>query len=398
MEPNRDHRQIGRRLGLFHFQEEAPGMVFWHPRGFSVLRVLEEAIRRRVARDGFEEVRSPQLVRRPIWASSGHWENFREHMFVLGDEGREEALKPVSCPGHVQIVERMAPSWRDLPIRLAEFGIVHRAEDAGALSGLFRLRQFSQDDGHIFCAEEHVEQEIVAFCASVRDVYEAFGFSRISVAFSSRPSQRAGDDALWDRAEAALLSAARRAGLDPVVQPGQGAFYGPKLEFALDDRLGRSWQCGTVQLDFVMPDRFGLAYVDASGARVAPVMIHRAILGSLERFLGILLEHHDGALPPWLAPEPSAVLPIADAQADYASEVEARLRAAGVRVARRFGSMSLSRAIVEAHASGIPLVAIVGAREVAARAVSIRGRDGAQSVLALEDAVGDLARRCAPPS
>lgn len=398
MEQQQDHRQIGQRLDLFHFQEEAPGMVFWHRRGHALVRVLEEALRRCVARDGFEEVRTPQLVRRPIWASSGHWEHFREHMYVFGgEEGREDALKPVNCPCHVQIVERMSPSYRDLPIRIAEFGVVHRAEDSGALSGLFRLRQFTQDDGHIFCAPEHVEQEIVAFCRSLKALYDAFGFGEVSVAMSTRPPQRAGDDALWDRAEAALEAASRQAGLDPVLQPGQGAFYGPKLEFALRDRMGRTWQCGTVQLDFVMPGRFGLSYVDASGGRTEPVMVHRAILGSLERFIAILLEHYDGSLPPWLAPEQVAVLPIADAQADYAREVVERLRAAGLRVARMSGGMTLSRAILEAHGSGVPLVGVVGRREVEGRAVALRDRGGKQVVLPLDEAVAEVARRCAAP-
>jgi threonyl-tRNA synthetase len=395
MEQPQDHKQIGQRLDLFHFQEEAPGMVFWHRRGLALVRVLEEVIRKRVAGDGFEEVRTPQLVRRPIWAASGHWEHFREHMYVLGgEEGREDALKPVNCPCHVQIVERMAPSYRDLPIRLAEFGVVHRAEDSGALSGLFRLRQFTQDDGHIFCAPEQVEQEVLSFCASLRVLYEAFGFQEVSVAMSTRPAQRAGDDALWDRAEAALAEASRQAGLNPVLQPGQGAFYGPKLEFALRDRLGRVWQCGTIQLDFVMPGRFGLTYVDSSGGRAEPVMVHRAILGSLERFIAILLEHYDGVLPSWLAPDQVAVLPISDAQVGYASEVMGRLRAAGLRVGRIGGGMTLSRAIVEAHGSGIHLLGIVGRREVEARALAVRGADGKQVTLPLDEAIDEIARRC----
>lgn len=391
------HQQIGQRLDLFHFQEEAPGMAFWHPRGLAFFRVLEEAIRRRIARDGFEEVRTPQLVRRPIWASSGHWENFREGMFVLGEEGREEALKPVSCPCHVQLVERRAPSYRDLPIRLAEVGVVHRAEESGVLNGLFRLRQFSQDDGHIFCLPEQIESEIVRFCGSVRALYRAFGFDEPEVFFSSRPKVRVGDDALWDRAEAALSQAAAKAGLSPVHQPGQGAFYGPKLEFALKDRLGRSWQCGTVQLDFVMPERFDLAYVDASGARERPVMIHRAILGSFERFAGMLLEHHEGALPAWLAPVQVVVLPVADAQRPYAVELVERLRAVGIRVESMGGGMTLSRAMVDARNVGAPIVAVVGRREVESRAVTLGDRAGDKRSLPLDEAIADVVRQCAAP-
>lgn len=397
MEPNHDHREIGQRLDLFHFQEEAPGMAFWHPRGFALIRALEDAIRKRVQRDGFEEVRTPQLVRRAIWASSGHWENFREHMFVLGEDGREEALKPVNCPCHIQIVARRAPSYRDLPIRLAELGVVHRAEDSGVLNGLFRLRQFTQDDGHVFCLQEQVEAEIVAICRSLRALYEAFGFSDVEVFFSSRPRVRAGDDAVWDRAESVLRAAARGAGLDPREQPGEGAFYGPKLEWALRDRLGRSWQCGTVQLDLIMPERFQLSYVDASGARARPAMIHRAIFGSLERFCAILLEHHDGALPPWVAPVQVAVVPVADAQAAYAREVRDRLRCEGLRVELVGSGMTVSRALVDVRNAAIPLVAVVGKRELESRSVSLRDRKGDKRELSLDDAVAECSRRCGEP-
>lgn len=390
MESHQDHRIIGQRLELFHFQEEAPGMAFWHPRGFALMRVLEDAIRARIVRDGFEEVRTPQVVRRPIWMSSGHWENFRENMFVLGEDGREEALKPVSCPCHIQIVERRAPSYRDLPLRLAELGLVHRAEESGVLNGLFRLRQFTQDDGHIFCLPEHVDEEIGRFCESVRVLYRAFGFDEPEVFFSSRPAVRAGDDASWDRAEAVLSRAAEAAGLSPQHQPGQGAFYGPKLEFALRDRLGRLWQCGTVQLDFVMPERFDLSYVDRNGARARPVMIHRAILGSLERFSAILLEHHDGALPPWLAPVQVAVIPVSDAQGAYAHEVVAAFRRRGLRVEPMGGGMTVSRALVDARSAGVPLVAVVGRREVESRAVALN-----QRARSLDDAVAECVQLCA---
>jgi threonyl-tRNA synthetase len=392
-----DHRQIGQRLRLFHLQEEAAGMVFWHPRGLTLVGALEDAIRRQSRKDGFEEVRTPQLVRQSIWASSGHWENFRQHMFAFLNDGREEALKPVNCPCHVQIVERMAPSYRDLPIRLAEFGVVHRAEDSGALNGLFRLRQFTQDDGHVFCTEKDIEDEVTRFCVSLNAFYRAFGFSVPSISFSTRPSQKAGTDALWDCAEAALMSAARRAGLDPTVLPGEGAFYGPKLDFALRDAHGRSWQCGTIQLDFVMPGRFGLAYVDAGGARAAPVMLHRAILGSLERFIAILLEHYEGALPPWLAPDQIAVLPVGEAQVAYAREIASGLCAVGVRARARVRPVTLARAIVDVHEDGVPIIAIVGKRELASNAVTIRSRGGSQVTLGVDEAVAQMGRECTPP-
>jgi threonyl-tRNA synthetase len=392
-----DHKQIGQKLGLFHLQEEAPGMVFWHPAGLVLVRAMEDAVRRRLVTDGFVEVLTPQLVRRPIWEASGHWENFRAHMFAFGDPGREEALKPVSCPCHIQIVERMAPSYRDLPIRLAEFGVVHRDEDDGALNGLFRLRQFTQDDGHIFCEKDQLQDEVVRFCASVGAIYEAFGFASSSVALSTRPAQRTGDDSMWDLAEQVLDAAARRGGLEPSLQPGEGAFYGPKLEFSLQDRLGRSWQCGTIQLDFAMPERFGLSFVDAQGAKARPVMLHRAILGSLERFLAVLLEHHQRALPPWLAPEQVRVLPVSDAQAGYARAIAETLQHSGLRATVAQGGQTLSRAIVDAHEAGVPFLAVVGKREAAASQVTLRDRDGPQRVLEQGAAAAELVTLCKPP-
>ncbi len=392
-----DHKQIGQKLRLFHFQEEAPGMVFWHPAGLVLVHAMENAIRRRIVSDGFVEVRTPQLVRRPIWEASGHWENFAGHMFVFGDEGREEALKPVSCPCHIEIVERLAPSYRDLPIRIAEFGLVHRDEDQGALNGLFRLRQFTQDDGHVFCEEGQIEDEVARFCRSLRSLYAAFGFSSFSVALSTRPAQRVGSDDLWDRAELVLATAARGAELIPELQAGEGAFYGPKLEFSLRDRLGRSWQCGTIQLDFVMPERFGLSYIDSRGGNATPVMLHRAIFGSIERFVAILLEHHQRALPAWLAPEQVRVLPISDEQAPYARMILEALQRQGLRASLGPGSQTLSRAIVDAHDAGVPFLAIVGKREAAASKVALRERDGRQSVVTLDAAAAELVARCNPP-
>jgi threonyl-tRNA synthetase len=389
-----DHRALGERLDLFHLQEEAPGMVFWHPRGFILYHLLEERIRRELAAGGYREVRTPQVLGQRIWEGSGHWQNFRDGMFVLSDGERPFALKPVSCPGHIQLFQRQAPSFRSLPLRLAEFGLVHRNESSGALHGLFRLRQFTQDDGHIFCPEEQVADEVAAFCRSLRAFYREFGFEDAQVAFSSRPAQRAGADALWDRAEAALLEAAARVGLDCRMQPGEGAFYGPKLEFILKDRSGREWQCGTIQLDFVLPERFELHYVDSGGQKRRPAMLHRAIFGSVERFLGILLEHHQGALPAWLAPEQIRVLPVnADSHA-YASEVQAHLVAAGLRVEGDARGETLSRRILDAHHDAVPFVALVGAREHASRSLQLRERSGAQRSVPLASAAAELAAMC----
>lgn len=392
-----DHRSIGQRLDLFHFQEEAPGMVFWHPRGLSVYRALEEANRRHVKREGYQEVRSPQVVRQALWEQSGHWDHFREHMFVLDeDEHRHSALKPVNCPGHLEIARRMSLSYRDLPLRLSELGVCHRNEQSGALSGLLRLRQFVQDDGHVLCEEHQVVEEIARFCASVPSFYASFGFDEIHVALASRPASRVGDDAAWDRAEAQLAEGARQGGMDFEVIPGGGAFYGPKIEVSLVDRAGRSWQCGTIQLDFFLPERFDVAYVDASGRRRRPVMLHRALYGSLERFMGVLLEHHRGRLPGWLAPDQVLVLPVRPEQASSARDLERALEAAGLRARRDEGDESLSKRIAAAHALAIPYVAVVGERELANRSVDIRGPDGRFSV-PLDELVRRLSELLASP-
>ncbi|KYF91021.1 threonine--tRNA ligase [Sorangium sp. So ce1389] len=389
-----DHRSLGQRLDLFHFQEEAPGMVFWHARGFALYRLLEEAIRRQMMRDSYREVRTPLILRQAIWKASGHWDNFSSNMFRLSEEDHAAAIKPVNCPGHMQIVARMAPSYRDLPLRIGEFGMVHRDEPSGTLHGLFRLRQFTQDDGHIFCVEEQIEAEVARFASALRDFYAGFGFDDMVVGFSTRPAERSGSDEVWDRAEAALSAAARSAGLEYRLQPGEGAFYGPKLEFVLRDRLGRSWQCGTIQLDLVLPERFDITYVDASGARRRPALLHRALLGSLERFLGILLEHYRGALPLWLSPEQVVVVPVTDAQRAYAEEVLKRLQQKGVRAILDAGDDSLSRKIAVAHASAIPLVAVVGKREAERRSVALREREGGQQrELPLDEAVVEVVRR-----
>ncbi len=386
-----DHRSIGQRMELFHLQEEAPGSVYWHPRGFALYRRLEEYLRARMRRDGYHEVRSPQVVARSLWEQSGHWQSFHEGMLRLADDRDRNAfaLKPVSCPNHVQMWKRGVRSHRELPLRLAELGACHRDEPSGSLQGLFRLRAFVQDDGHVFCREAQIDEEVGRFCAQLVEAYRAFGFDAPEVKLSLRPELRAGSDEVWDHAEAALAAAARANGIDFEVQPGQGAFYGPKLEFVLRDARGRAWQCGTIQLDLVIPERMDASYVDERGARVRPAMLHRAICGSLERFLAIVLEHHEGSLPPWLAPEAIAVASIHRAQADYARSIARRLDDAGVPVRLDVGDESLARKIVEARRLGVPIVWAVGAREGSSRSVAIRREDGSSRVVPLDDAVAE---------
>jgi threonyl-tRNA synthetase len=388
-----DHRSLAGRLDLWHIQEDAPGMVFWHPRGFAVYRVLEDYIRGKMRRLGYAEVKTPALMPLDLWVRSGHWEKFGENMFSLEDGGRPMALKPMSCPCHVQIFNQGLRSWRDLPIRYAEFGACYRNEPSGALHGLMRTRAFEQDDAHVFCREEDVEHEVARFIALLSEVYADLGFPDWQVSLSTRPPLRAGSEELWDWAEEKLGEAARRCGVAYALQPGEGAFYGPKLEFHLRDRLGRSWQCGTVQLDCVLPGRLDASYVAPDGSRAMPLMIHHAVFGSLGRFVAILLEHHGGGLPFWLAPEQVAVAPISRGQEDYAAEVLDAFEHAGLRAVSYAGAETLSRRILSAHEALVPVMAIVGRREQAERRVSLRERDGAQSVLALDDAVAALSAR-----
>ncbi len=392
-----DHRSLGSRLDLFHQQEDGPGMVFWHPRGWAVYRVIEEHIRRYMHRAGFREVKSPQILARDLWERSGHWEKFGANMFAVADGERVFAVKPMSCPGHVAIFNSRLRSYRDLPIRYAEFGACHRNEPSGSLQGLMRTRAFTQDDAHVFCLEAHVEDEVARFCRLLRRVYLDFGFGDFKVAFSTRPNLRAGNDALWDRAEAMLAAAAKAAGLDYELQPGEGAFYGPKLEFLLPDRAGKFWQCGTIQLDFVLPERLGAGFVDAANERVRPIMLHHAILGSIERFFAMLLERWAGNLPLWLAPDQVAVASIQAAQIPYARAVGEAFEQAGLRVALDLRSETLSRKIVQSRAEAIPILAAIGAREAADGSVALRFRDGAQQVLPLAAAVEFLRREVAPP-
>ncbi len=371
---------LAHRLDLCHVED---GMVYWHPRGYTLFRLLEEEARAHIRRGGYREVRTPQLLRREVWQTSGHWNAFAGGMFVVDDC----ALKPVSCPAHIAIVEKAAPSWRDLPIRIAEMGICHRDEPSGTLYSLLRLRQFTQDDGHIFCAEEQVADEVARFCRELPAFYRRFGFDSFALALSLRPDNRLGDDASWDRAERMLGDIVAALGVPYDVQPGAGAIYGPKLELGLHDRRGRLWQCGTIQLDLVMPQRFDLRYVAADGARKHVVMLHRALFGSIERFLGILVEHHAGALPPWLAPEQVAILPVGPAHVGRARELAIPLRA------RIDEAGTLSRRIVAAHHDGVPFVVVVGDREVADGTVAVRARDHQWSGPANE-VIAELVRRC----
>ncbi len=373
----RDHRKLGRAMNLFHFQEEAPGMVFWHANGWILYRQLENYIRERLDQSGYQEVHTPQILDRSLWERSGHWDKFGEMIFTTESENREYAVKPMNCPGHVQLFNQGLKSYRDLPLRMAEFGTVHRNEPSGTLHGLMRARRFVQDDAHIFCTPEQLQDEIAELIELTRSTYRDFGFEDIILGLSTRPDRRIGEDALWDRAEKALDEAMTATGLEFTVHPGEGAFYGPKIEFTLTDCIGREWQCGTIQLDFSMPDRLGARYVDENSEKVVPVMIHRAIFGSLERFIGILIEHYAGDLPLWLAPCQAMVLNITDAQADYAGEVVARLEAAGVRVHSDLRNEKISFKIREHTLAHVPYLLVVGDRERENQEVAVRARDGA---------------------
>ncbi|MFO1070410.1 MAG: threonine--tRNA ligase [Geminicoccaceae bacterium] len=389
----RDHRRLGREMDLFHVQEEAAGSVFWHPKGWIVWREVEDYIRRRLARAGYQEVKTPQVIDRVLWERSGHWEKFRENMFTLQSEERHLALKPMNCPGHVQIFNQSLHSYRDLPLRLAEFGACHRNEPSGALHGIMRVRAFTQDDAHIFCMPEQITAESVAFCDLLMQIYGDFGFTDVRVKFSDRPPVRAGSDEVWDRAEAALQEACDAAGLETVRNPGEGAFYGPKLEFVLRDAIGRDWQCGTLQVDFVLPERLDANFVGPDGAKHRPVMLHRAILGSLERFIGILIENYAGRLPLWLAPVQAVVATVTNDADAYALEVVERLKAAGIRAEADTGADKISYKVRQHSLAKVPLILAVGGREQTERTVSLR-RLGAREQETLDlDAVIALCQR-----
>ncbi len=396
----RDHRRLGREMDLFHIQDEAVGSVFWHPKGWKLYRAVESYMRRRLEAAGYEEVRTPQLVDRKLWEQSGHWEKFRKHMFIaeVEDEKSTLALKPMNCPCHVQIFNQGLRSYRQLPLRMAEFGACHRYEPSGALHGLMRVRAFTQDDAHIFCTEDQVAAETVAFTRLLESVYQDFGFERFAVKFSDRPALRAGSDAVWDRAEAALKQACEIAGVGFSLNPGEGAFYGPKLEFVLRDAIGRDWQCGTLQVDFVLPERLDAEYVTAQSARARPVMLHRAILGSFERFLGILIEQYAGRLPLWLAPVQAVVATIVSDADGYAAEVAEALREAGLAVERDVSAQKINAKIREHSLRHVPNILVLGRKEAADRTVALRRLGGAaQEVLPLQEAVSRLKSEATPP-
>ena len=372
----RDHRKIAKQLDLFHFQEEAPGMIFWHPNGWTLYQQVEQYIRQVMDQNGYQEVRTPQVVDRKLWEKSGHWENFGANMFTTQSENREYAVKPMNCPGHIQIYNRGLRSYRDLPLRLAEFGSCHRNEPSGTLHGLMRLRNFVQDDAHIFCSEDQIQQEVATFIELLFEVYKAFGFTDIIINLSTRPTQRVGSDEVWDKAEQALQQALDSSDLNWDLLPGEGAFYGPKIEFSLRDSLQRVWQCGTIQVDFSMPERLDASYIAEDGSRQTPVMLHRAILGSLERFIGILIEEHAGALPTWLAPTQAVIINITDDQAEYANEVAERLSNQQIRSRADLRNEKMGYKIREHTLQRVPYLLVVGNRERDAAEVAVRTRGG----------------------
>ncbi len=399
----RDHRKIGKEMGLFHLEEAAVGSVFWHPKGWKLYRTVEDYMRRRLDAGAYQEVKTPQVLDRRLWEASGHWDNYRKNMFMATVEDQDEAhralaLKPMNCPCHVLIFNQGLRSYRELPLRMAEFGACHRYEPSGALHGIMRVRAFTQDDAHIFCEEHQIADEAVRFTALLSSIYRDLGFESFRVKFSDRPEQRAGDDGIWDRAEGALHEACRIAGVEYEMNPGEGAFYGPKLEFVLRDAIGRDWQCGTFQVDFVLPERLDAQYVAEDGARKRPVMLHRAILGSFERFLGILIEQYAGRFPLWLAPVQVVVATIVDEAAPFAEEAAAALRAAGLRVELDIRNEKINRKVVDHIDQRVPVLAVVGRREAEERSLVLRRLPGReQATLPLAEAVASLAAEATPP-
>ena len=372
----RDHRKLGRDLGLFHFQDEAPGLVFWHPRGWAIWQAVEQYMRQVYRDTGYREVKAPQILDRSLWEASGHWEKYRDNMFTTESENRYYALKPMNCPGHIQIYKSDLRSYRDLPLRYGEFGQCHRNEASGALHGLMRVRGFTQDDGHIFCTEEQIRAECVAFTAQLQMVYSDFGFAEVQYRVATRPEKRIGADALWDKAEQALMESLRASGVPFEIAPGDGAFYGPKIEYHLRDAIGRTWQCGTMQVDFSMPGRLGAEYVAEDNTRKVPVLLHRAIVGSLERFIGILIENHAGALPPWLAPVQVAVACISEHQATYAESVVQTLKKQGFRAEADLRNEKITYKIRALALQKLPYILVVGDKELQSGQVAVRARGG----------------------
>jgi threonyl-tRNA synthetase len=370
----RDHRKLGRALDLFHFQDEAPGLIFWHPKGWTIWQQVEQFMRRVYQDNGYQEVKAPQILDRSLWEKTGHWENYRDNMFTTESESRSYALKPMNCPGHIQIFNSGLHSYRDLPLRYGEFGQCHRNEPSGALHGMMRVRGFTQDDGHIFCTEEQVQEEVAAFDKVVRQVYTDFGFTEVAVKLALRPEKRVGEDEVWDKAESALREAIRASGTEWEELPGEGAFYGPKIEYHLKDSIGRSWQCGTMQVDFSMPGRLGSEYVTEENGRKVPVMLHRAIVGSLERFIGILIENHAGAMPLWLAPVQVVILNISDAQSEYVKNVAQTLKKQGFRVESDLRNEKITYKIRQHSLQKPPYILVVGDKERDANTVAVRAR------------------------
>ena len=394
----RDHRRVGREMGLFHFQDVAAGSVFWHPKGWTLYRTLVDYVRRRLDAAGYVEVNTPQLVDHSLWEDSGHWEKFREHMFTAESEDRVLALKPMNCPCHVQIFRQGTKSYRDLPIRMAEFGACHRNEPSGALHGLMRVRAFTQDDAHIFCTEDQITAETKAFCELLMSMYHDLGFDDVTVKFADRPETRAGSDAVWDKAEKALKDATKAAGMATQLNPGEGAFYGPKLEFNLRDAIGRDWQLGTLQVDFVLPERLDATYVGEDGKKHRPVMLHRAILGSMERFIGVLIEQHAGRLPLWLSPVQAVVATITNDADGYASEVRTALAAAGLRAEADLRNEKINYKIREHSLAKVPAILVIGAREADTGTVALRRLGGKeQEILALAEATARLREEAVCP-
>ena len=396
----RDHRKIGKEMNLFHLQEEAVGSVFWHPNGWTLYRTLERHMRRRLEEVGYVEVKTPQLLDRALWEASGHWEKYRPNMFIAQTEDEKIlALKPMNCPGQVQIFRQGLKSYRDLPLRMAEFGSCHRYEPSGSIHGIMRVRAFTQDDGHIFCTEDQITEESVRFCAFLRSIYKDFGFEDVAIKFSDRPAVRAGSDEIWDKAEGSLRAAIEATGLPYSMNPGEGAFYGPKLEFVLRDAIGRDWQCGTLQVDFVMPERLDASYIGEDGAKHRPVMLHRAILGSFERFMGVLIEHYAGRFPMWLAPVQAVVATVTQEGDTYAAEVLAELKKAGLRAEADLRNEKINYKVREHSLAKVPALLVVGKKEAAERTVALRRLGGnAQEVLALGDVVHKLKEEAAAPS
>ena len=392
----RDHRRLGKELDLFDMQDEAPGMIFWHAKGWALWQVVEQYMRRVYQDNGYEEVKAPQLLDRSLWERSGHWAKYRENMFTTESENRYFALKPMNCPGHIQIFNSKLRSYRDLPLRIGEFGQCHRNEPSGSLHGLMRVRGFTQDDGHIFCTEDQILAECETYTRLVQQVYRDFGFTEIAYKVATRPEMRIGEDAVWDKAEHALMASLDALGIKYEILEGEGAFYGPKIEYHLKDCLGRSWQCGTIQVDFQMPGRLGAEYVAEDNTRKVPVMLHRAMLGSLERWIGMLIEEYAGAFPVWLAPVQAAIAPITDAQAGYVKEVALKLHKAGIRVQTDLRSEKINYKIRELSLQKIPYIAVVGEKEAAAGTVSIRGRGNKDlGVMKVEDFIAMVLKQVA---